>query len=522
MPATRAESSRRRCRATGIALTAILMVLAVPACGQRPDGAVSTVIMNAVVIDGTGAPPRRAAVRIEADRITEVGEISPSYKDALVDADGLTLAPGFIDTHSHADGDIFEHRDALAAVSQGITTVIVGQDGGSPRPLSSFFSKLKETPAAINVASYAGHGTIRREVLGRDYRREATPEEIERMRELLREEMEAGALGLATGLEYEPGIHSTTEEVLELAREAASFGGRYISHVRSEDRWFWDAVKEIITIGREARLPVQISHIKLAMRENLGQVARLVGILDEARAAGVDVTADIYPYTYWHSSLTVLIPDRDYENRETATFALSEITTPEGAWLGEFRPNPDYIGKSIAEIAQIRGTDPVTTFMDLIREAEEYRERTGEEDVEGVIAKSMDEADIEQLMNWPHTNLCTDGALDGSHPRGFGSYPRVLGHYVRERRVMDLATAIHKSSGLAADHMGFTERGVIRPGMYADLVLFDPGTVIDRATPEEPHAPSVGIQRVWVNGEAVYEDGRTTENRPGRVLRRSL
>jgi N-acyl-D-amino-acid deacylase len=514
----RAEPIRRH--AAAIALPAILTILAMTGCGGRPDGAMSTVIMNAVVIDGTGAPPRRAAVRFEGSRITDVGEISPSYRDTLVDAGGLALAPGFIDTHSHADDDIFDHPDALAAVSQGITTVVVGQDGGSERPLSSFFSKLEGAPAAINVASYAGHGSLRREVLGDDFRREATSEEIEKMRQLLREDMEAGALGFATGLEYDPGIYSATEEVVALAREAAALGGRYISHVRSEDRWFWDAVKEIITIGREARLPVQISHIKLALRANLGRVDRLIGMLEEARAEGVDVTADIYPYTYWHSSLTVLFPDRNFENRETAAFALSEITTPEGAYLGDFQPNPTYIGKSIAEIAQIRGTDPTTALIDLIREAEEFRKKSGEEEVESLIATSMEEADVERLMSWPHTNMCTDGELDGAHPRGYGSYPRFLGHYVRERRVMDLATAIHKSSGLAADHMGFTERGVIRPGMSADLVLFDPARVLDRATPEEPHALSVGIQKVWVNGEPVYEDGQVTENRPGRVIRR--
>ncbi|MCZ6697214.1 MAG: D-aminoacylase [Acidobacteria bacterium] len=499
----------------------VLALLVLAACGSGQEEAPSIVITNATLIDGTGAPARTAAVRIIGDRIVEVGDVEPSFRDSIIDAGGLVLAPGFIDTHSHADGELFEHPDALAAVNQGITTVIVGQDGGSPRPLSSFFEKVEQAPAAINIASYVGFGGIRRQVMGKDFRRPASDEEIEKMRVIVREEMEAGALGLGTGLEYDPGIYSTPEEVIALAREAASFGGRYISHVRSEDRWFWKAIDEIINIGRETGMPVQISHIKIALRSNLGKTARLFEMLDKARSDGVEISADIYPYTYWESTLTVLFPDRDYENRETAAFALSEITTPEGAYLAEFKPNPEYVGKTLAEIAALRGSDPVTTLIDLIREVEEHQARTGERGGESVIATSMDEEDVARLMNWPHTNICTDGSLAGSHPRGYGSYTRFLGRYVRDRGIMDLPTAIYKSSGLAAKHMGIEDRGVIRPGAYADLVLFDPDVVIDRSTPAEPHALSLGIERVWVNGESVFEDGRTTGLRPGRVIRRA-
>ena len=240
-----------------------------------------------------------------------------------------------------------------------------------------FFKRLEAQKAAINIASYAGFGTIRSEVMGEDFRRPATPEEIERMRALLREEMMAGARGLATGLEYDPGIYSSREEVIALATEAASRGGRYISHVRSEDRWFWEAIDEIIEIGRKTEMPVQISHIKLALRRELGKADRLIEILDEARASGVDITADIYPYPYWESTLTVMFPDRDFENRETAEFALSQITTPEGAHLGVYKPNPEYAGKTLREISDLRGTDPATTLMDLIREAQAYEEKNG-------------------------------------------------------------------------------------------------------------------------------------------------
>jgi N-acyl-D-amino-acid deacylase len=514
----RSKPGARVFRSARLVRIAALATVALSGCAGVPDGDRSTLIVNATLIDGSGAPPRSASVRIVADRIADVGDLEIGPGDELIDAQGLVLAPGFIDTHSHADIDLWEQRDALAAVSQGITSAIVGQCGGSQRPLGAFFARLEQEGVAINVGSYAGFGTLRSEVLGEDFRRPATPDEIERMRGLLRAEMRAGALGLATGLEYDPGIYSSPDEVLALAREAAAHGGRYASHLRSEDRGFWEAVDEVLNIGREAQIPVQISHIKLALRRNHRQAQRLIGILDAARDAGIDVTADIYPYTYWESTLTVLFPDRDFENLETARFALSEITTPEGAYLGHFEPHPGYAGKTLQEVADLRSTDPATALVELIRESLAFQERTGKEDVESIIATSMDEADIERLMQWPHTNLGTDGDLDGSHPRGFGAYPRFLGRYVRERGVMDLATAVHKSSGLAAAHMGIRDRGMIRPGMLADLVLFDAERVLDRATPQVPHALSVGIHRVWVNGEVVYEDGRTTGRLPGRVI----
>jgi N-acyl-D-amino-acid deacylase len=447
----------------------------------------------------------------------EEGEPPEGYE--VVDASGFTLAPGFIDPHSHGDDELFEHRDALAAVSQGITTIVVGQDGDAPFPLAEFFQQLSTTPVAVNVASYAGHGTLRGKVMGEDFRRAATNEEIEKMRQLLIEEMKAGALGLGTGLEYDPGIYSERSEVVALAREAASWGGRYISHLRSEDRYYWDAVDEILAIGREARLPVQISHTKLAMQNLWGQTDRLIGLLDQARAEGIEVNADIYPYTYWHSTLTVLFPKRDFEDRKEAEIAVRQVSTPEGILIPRYKPEPAYEGKTLAEIAALRGTDPEQTLMDLIREAEAMR-ATGEENVESVIATSMDEADIEKLMKWEHMSLSTDGALDGSHPRGFGTYPRFLGRYVRERGVMPLAQAVHKTTSLPAAQMGFSNRGRIATGFKADLVLFDPGTVLDRATTSDPHAVSTGIDRVWVNGVLVFEDGKTTGQYPGRALKR--
>ena len=481
-------------------------------------------IVNARIVDGTGAPARLGSLRIAGDRIAAVGDVAPLPGDEVVDARGLVLAPGFIDTHSHADDDLFAMPDALGAVSQGITTVVGGQDGGSPLPLADAFARLERSPAAVNLASYSGHGTLREKVLGDNYRREATAAEVAQMAKLLERDLEAGALGLSTGLEYDPGIYSSRAEVVALARVAARHGGRYISHVRSEDRWFWEAIDEILAIGREAKLPVQISHLKLAMTTLWGKAPELLRKLDEARRQGVDVTADIYPYLYWQSTLTVLFPKRDFEDLAEARRVLAEIAPADGLLLGRYLPNPAYAGRTVAEIAKERGEAPEVTLLALIRDAEAMRRRGAETNgavVESVIGTSMTEGDLEQLLAWPHTNLCTDGELDGRHPRGFGSYPRVLGRYVRERGTLRLEEAVRRMTSLAADHVGIADRGRLVPGAFADLVLFDPATVLDRATTAEPHALAIGIERVWVNGRTVFAGGSASGLRPGRVLRRA-
>jgi N-acyl-D-amino-acid deacylase len=455
-------------------------------------------------------------VRIVDGKIDAVGSATtPNPADRVIDAHGLTLAPGFIDTHSHHDRGIFDHRDALAAVSQGVTTIVVGQDGGSALPLSSFFARLDTEPPAINIASYAGHGTIRRRVMGDDYKRPATDGEVARMKDLLREEMAAGAIGLSTGLEYDPGIFSTRSEVLDLATVAGTAGGRYISHMRSEDREFWQALDELVTIGRTAKMPVQVSHMKLAMRSLWGQGDVLIAKLEEARKQGVTVTADVYPWTMWQSSLTVLYPKRNFTDRSETEFILKEVASPDDLRLGTFSPNPSYAGKTVREIAALRGTDPATTLMALIAETSGAGQR------ESVVATGMDERDIARLLRWANTNICSDGELNGPHPRGFGSFTRILGRYVREQHVLTLEDAVRKMTSLAAANVGLADRGMIRAGMAADLVLFDPATVVERATIAEPHATSVGIQTVWVNGEVVYDSGKTTGRFPGRALRRA-
>ena len=341
------------------------------------------------------------------------------------------------------------------------------------------------------------------------------------MAAILQTEMEAGALGLSSGLEYDPGAFSSTEELVELATVAALHGGLYASHIRNEDRYFWEAIDECIRIGREAGLPVRVTHIKLAMTRWWGQSERLKKVLDGARASGVEITADIYPYRAWYAGfswLATLFPGRDLEQREGADYILNDMLAPERILIPVYRPEPAYSGMTVAEVADIRGSDPETTLMALLQADDAIG---GEESGSTVLAFAMDEADIESIMAWPHTVIGSDGDSTGAHPRGYGAFTRFFGHYVRERKVTSLEEGVRKISSLPAQQVGIGERGSITAGYYADLVLFDPDTITDRATFESPHLISSGIEKVWVNGQLVFENGEVTTNRPGKPVRRA-
>ena len=479
-----------------------------------------TLIINARIIDGTGSGAVVGSVRLKDDRITAVGELTSNESDDVIDAGGLVLAPGFIDTHSHSDRLILTERDALAKIAQGITTAVVGQDGDAPYPLADFFGALEATPPKVNIAAYAGHNTLRDEVMGADFRRAANDDEIKAMSALLEGELAAGALGLSTGLEYEPGIHSETREVVQLAQLTADAGGRYISHIRSEDRWFDDALEEIIQIGRATGMPVQISHLKLAMASQWGRAPWVIERLNAARQEGIDLTADIYPYTYWQSHMMVLLPERDPLDLDAIDFVMAELAPPDGIIFTHFPAEPDYVGMTLTEVAAAREQRPAEAFSALAQMSIAHEDATGEMG-DMMIGTSMRDDDIAAFIAWPHTNICTDGSLRDRHPRGAGSFPRVLARYVREQGVLSLESAIHHMTGLSAQHMGFVERGVIAPGMMADLVLFNPNTVRDRATTSEPFAPSKGIHSVWVAGERVLHEGEVSKTFPGRVIRRA-
>lgn len=484
-------------------------------CNQYSVYSESTdlLIKNVTIIDGSGSDRYSADVRIRKQRIEEIGQLERKNNEIIFQGNGLILSPGFIDTHSHADGDILSHPDALAAISQGITTVIVGQDGFSPYPLKDFIKDIEELGVTINIGSYVGHNTIRYEILKENFQRTANENEVVLMAEMLKSELSSGAIGLSTGLEYDPGIHSNRSEVMTLAQVTADAGGRYISHIRSEDRWFDDAIDEIIEIGRHTKMPVQISHLKMAQKSLWYQAPRILEKLDKAIKEGINITADLYPYEYWQSNMMVLLPERDPTDRNAVALALDQIAPPEGIWLTRFDPEPDYVGKTVVEIAKELKTDPITAFMQLAQESKLMGEGS-----DMIIGTSMVEEDILTLLLWEHTNVCSDGGLVDLHPRGMGSFTKILGKYVREEGIINLETAIRKMTGLAADHMGFNDRGYIRIGQKADLVLFNPDTVIDNATPESPDAVSDGIFSVWVGGEQVFLEGEATKARPGKFI----
>jgi len=393
-----------------------------------------------------------------------------------------------------------------------VTTIVVGQDGGGI-DLAALFGRLERQPAAVNVASYAGHGAIRDRVLGKDFARAATAEEIQRMQTLLAAEMEAGALGLSTGLEYDPGIYSTPAEVLALAKTAGAAGGRYASHIRSEDRWFWDALDELIAIGRQNRMPVHVSHIKLGMHDLWGQASKLIDTLDRARAAGVQLTADIYPYTYWQSNLGVLYPKRNFADRAETEFVLSHVALAEDIVFNSFRAHPEYTGKTLAQVASLRRTPAPQTLMDLLAEPGG--------DAAGIVARGMSDADVERLIQWPFANVCSDGQSRGLHPRGFGAFARVLGPWVRDKRLFTIEEAVRKMSSLAAANAGLVRRGLIAPDYFADLVLFDPSRIADRADFGHAQDLAVGVRTVWVNGQVVFDNNTPTAVFSGRPLRRA-
>lgn len=475
-------------------------------------------ITNIKLVDGTGIAARDASVRLRNDRIWEIGALTAFPNESVTDGRGYVLAPGFIDSHSHHDWGL--QPDAIPTLSQGITTIVVGQDGGGV-PVDTVQARLKRQPVAVNLASYTGHAMLRQKVMGANgLYRTAKPDEVSRMKELLRTELKNGSLGLSTGLEYESAFFSNRDEVLQLAQVAADSGGRYISHIRSEDVMLEEAVDEIIQIGRATKMPVQISHIKIALRDNWGQSTRLLSQLEQARAEGINITADCYPYDYWMSTLRVLFPKRDYTNPASAEFAVNQLFDPAQSVLVRFAANPTYAGKTVGAVAQLRHEKPAQTLMGLVAEASAYSLNNPKaEGVEGIMGKSMDEADVTNFLAWPHTNICSDGANEG-HPRGYGAFTRVLGRYVRDQKRMPLETAIYKMTALSAEHLGLKNRGVIAPGYYADLVLLNPSTVQDNARIGNNRALSTGIEAVWVAGQLVYQNQKGTGIYPGVLIRR--
>jgi N-acyl-D-amino-acid deacylase len=488
--------------------------------GKPLDITPTILISNVQVMDGTGVPARNVSVRIQGKIITAVGHLTAFEGEEIIDGGGKILAPGFIDSHSHVEGSLKEYPEALAALNQGITTIVTGQDGGSD-PVDSIKTSIKKTPVALNVATYTGHATIREKIMGTaNLSRPATSEELEKIKQLLKEELQKGSLGLSTGLEYEEGFYSNRNEVIELAKVVAAEKGRYISHIRSEDVNMADAIDEIINIGREAKIPVQISHIKIALKDEWGTAALLLAALQNARAEGIDITADCYPYDFWNSTIRVLFPKKDFTSMESATYATEHLFDPAGSVMVRFAPDSNYTGKTVGAIAKLRNETPAKTLLYLVSAAATYEK--GHPDaggIETIMGKSMSEEDVMDFLGWPHTNFCSDGS-NGGHPRGYGSFTKILNRYVKEKKIMSWENAIHKMTGLAAEHTGINNRGIIAPGYFADLVLIDPATVKDNSSIENSKALSDGILKVWVNGVLVYKDKKSQQKFPGQFVER--
>ncbi|MGZ4155409.1 MAG: N-acyl-D-amino-acid deacylase family protein [Actinomycetota bacterium] len=519
------------------------------------------VVKDASVVDGSGSPARRASVAVEGDHIVEVTERPDLEGERIVDARGLVLAPGFVDTHSHADLSPFVEPSMDSAIRQGITTVVVGYCGASPWPnagleesaqlvgmtavdlpmrwssYAGYLDAIDEARPACNVATLVGQGAVRGEAMGGE-RRPPTDDELDAMRRLVAEAVEAGAVGMSTGLIYPPGMHAGTDEIVEHARVAGERGGLYASHIRDEGRAVFDAVAEAIRIGREGGLPAPVSHLKVESSYAWGRAEELLASLDRARADGADVSADQYPYTAWETSLATILPP--WAPVETlgdlvpdgapSERLVDAIEHGEPGWggnvdgigwerivIGSHQPDPSVSGRSVAELATDRSSRPVDVALGLLL-ADPFT---------GMIGHGMLEEDVRLIASRPDVMVGTDGvaiAPDGPlgrfsvHPRYYGTFPRVLARYVREEGLLDLPAAIRKMTSVPAERFGLRGRGRIAAGAFADLVLFDPDRIEDVATFERPHAFPNGIDVVVVNG-AIAWDGERGE-RAGRVLRR--
>lgn len=481
----------------------------------------TTLIKNVWIVDGTGAAPYFGAVRIQGNKILAVGNLTPQTGETIIDGRQQYLTPGFIDSHSHHFGSLKKEPQGIAMTNQGITTILIGQDGDSypMDTLQSFFSKNK---VAVNVASYTGHSSLREKIMGRNnVFRAASLAEIDKMKKALASDLQKGSFGLSTGLEYESAFYSSKEEVIALAQVAADFKRGYISHIRSEDIQLKDAIDEIIEIGKRTGIPVKLSHIKIANKQDWGKANQVIQTLDSARKAGIDITADVYPYTFWNSTLRVLFPDKKFTSLKSAELATQQLFDPAESVLVRFAPYPSYAGKTIAAIAKEREESTPATLIQLIKMAEAYKKANpGAGSVEALAGKSMLEADVIYFMQWEHANFCSDGAA-GGHPRGYGAFTRILGKYIREQKILSLSQAIHKMTGLTAKHLQIENRGVIAAGNFADLVILNPDIVEDHATIENSKALSTGIKMVWVNGALVYQNQNAANQFPGVLIRKS-
>ena len=513
-------------------LTPLLVLFFQVSFAQQYD----LVIRKGSIYDGRGGKSFKADIAVKDQKIVAVGKLRKATATRIINARGLAVAPGFIDLHIHIE-PILEMPDAESHVRQGITLALGGPDGSCPWPFAKNMEELEKKQLGLNVAYLTGHNTIRKNVMGLD-NRAPTEKELEEMKKQVAQSMKEGAFGISTGLKYLPGTFSEVGEVIALSKVASSYGGFYTSHLREEGLGLLDAVREAVIIGREANIPIVLTHHKVVGKPSWGASVKTLAMVDSANKAGLDIQIDQYPYTASYTSISVLIPswslaggNKNFKERivnpqlrdSIKKEIIYNIMTDRGAGdisriqFSKVTWQTDLEGKTLADWCIRRNLEPTPeNGADLVIEAESNGGS-------GMIFHAMDDRDVDRIMKHPKTMIASDGRLskpgDGHpHPRAYGTFPRVLGYYVRERKILTLEEAIHKMTELPALRMGLKERGVLVKNNFADIVIFDPTTVKDKSTFDEPHQYPEGIQYVIVNGVVTVDDGKFTSNRGGKVL----
>jgi N-acyl-D-amino-acid deacylase len=553
-----------RLAAIGLA-SGLLLGIVVRHAAQEPQ--YDLLIVHGQILDGNGSPAIDASVAVKDGKIAQIGRLDQATAKRVIDAAGLVVAPGFIDLHSHSDFTLLVEGNAQSKIRQGVTTEILGEsESAGPvlgpavdefdknlkptgvkrdwKTLGEYFARVERQHISVNIASYVGSGQVRADVIGYT-NRPAHDDEMDAMKQLVEQAMREGALGVASGLIYAPNMYANTKELIELAKVAAKYRGIYTSHIRGEGAHGVQAIQEAIQIAIKANVPAHILHFKMDGKDNWGHMGEQIKTIEEARSNGVDITADQYPYIAAMTGLEQCLPPRYLEGTSQQIVARlksadarrrigqdiasglpgwedNEVKSV-GGWHGvmvascQKAENKKYEGKRMDEVAKTMGKDPVDALCDLL---------ISEEGSAGAIYFSMSEPDVQLAMKQPWVGVGSDGSavspemifVGKPHPRFYGTFPRVLGVYVREKKVLTLPQAVHKMTGLSAKIVGLTDRGLLKPGMAADITLFDPATVIDKATFENPAQYPLGIPYVIVNGVVVIDKGEHTGARPGRVL----
>src|SRR5437667_7719292 len=551
----------------GVCVTIVFTMFAQKGSSSPGPADFDIIIKDGTVYDGSGAEPKQADVAIRGDRIVGMGDFKSAKAKTTIDAKGLAVAPGFINMLSWSNESLIQDGRSQSEIRQGVTTEIMGE-GESMGPvndrvrehmlreqsdikydikwntLAEYLRYLESRGVSCNVASFIGATTIRENVIGFEDK-QPTPEQLDQMRELVRKEMEAGALGIGTSLIYPPAFYAKTEELIELCKVAAKYQGKYISHMRSEGSRLLEALDELIRISREAKIPAEVYHIKVSGQLNWPKIDDLLSRIEAAQKEELKITADMYTYTAGGTGLDASLPPwtedggypvlfkrlRDPATREKIK---AEVQKPTAGWenlyfdaggpahilLAEFRSEKlkPLTGKTLAEVARMRGKDPIDTAMDLIAEDESRI---------GTIYFIMSEDNVKKELEKPWISFVSDEASQAPeppftksnpHPRAYGNFARVLGKYVRDEKVLSMSDAIHRSSGLPATNLGLDHRGFLKEGMFADVVVFDPAKITDHATFEKPHQYATGVKHVFVNGVQVIKDGEHTGAKPGRAL----